>query len=46
MRLISFLKSSATSVEVFTIKNKSLESINTMIMRVNSLELTEETRDD
>ena len=46
MRLISFLKSSTTPVEVFTIKNKSIESVNTMIMGVNSLKLTEETRDD
>ena len=46
MGLISFSKSSTTPVEVFTIKNKSIEFVNTMIMRVDSLKLTEETRDD
>ena len=46
MRLISFLKSFITPIEVFTIKIKSLEWVNTMIIDVNIPELTEETRDD
>ena len=45
MGLVSFSKSSTTSVEVFTIKNKSLECVNTMIMRVHNPKLMEETRD-
>ena len=45
MRLISFSKSSTTLSEVFTLKNKSLECVNTMVMRMNNPKLMEETRD-